>query len=171
MSEQIRVCFLSQDSSLGAIVGRTLGDGFETRTSDEFQGNRLNELREWCDVLLIDMRSAGPDGDFEVGTRMMDEISKLPSHPPMVVLCDGENRSLLDQCDGTWRLRQRHESAEHDRAASHFAPRREASHRAKRTGSLPRRCARGADGFTNCSALRPQCRNFSLWRKKSRRAT
>ena len=25
----------------------------------------------------------------------MDEISKLPSHPPMVVLCDGENRSLL----------------------------------------------------------------------------
>ncbi len=96
MSEQtVRVCFLSQDSSLGAIVGRTLGDGFETRTSDEFQGNRLNELREWCDVLLIDMRSAGPDGDFEVGTRMMDEISKLPSHPPMVVLCDGENRSLL----------------------------------------------------------------------------
>src|SRR5271155_5170938 len=77
------------------IVGRTLGEGFETRTSDEFQGNRLNELRDWGDGLLIDMRTAGSDGDFEIGTRMMDEISKLASHPPMVVLCDGENRSLL----------------------------------------------------------------------------
>ena len=95
MDQSIHLCFLSQDSSFADIVGRTLGEGFNSRTSDEFQGNRLNELRDWCDVLLIDMRTAGSDGDFEIGTRMMDEISKLASHPPMVVLCDGENRSLL----------------------------------------------------------------------------
>jgi len=96
VSEQtIRLCFLSQDSSLAAVVGRALGEGFETRTSDELQGNRLNELREWCDVILIDLRTTNVQGDFEIGTRLMDAISKIPSHPPMVVLCDGENRSLL----------------------------------------------------------------------------
>jgi len=93
--QTIRVCFLSQDSSLAVIIGRALGDGFETRTTDEVQGSRLNELREWCDVVLVDVRTSDVQFDYEIGTRLMDEISKIPSHPPMIALCDGENRSLL----------------------------------------------------------------------------
>ena len=95
IDQAVHVCFVSQDAGLTAAIARALGDRFEYRVSSDFQFNDLNELREWCDVVLLDLRAASTQGDCEPGLRLMDDWSKIPSHPPIVVLSDGENRPLL----------------------------------------------------------------------------
>jgi len=60
----------------------------------DFQPSRLGDLREWCDVVLLDLRDASMRGDQEKAYRLMDAINQFQSHPPMVVLCDTENRLL-----------------------------------------------------------------------------
>ncbi len=93
--QTIHVCFLSQDSGLVEAIARALGAGFETRAYDELRFNQAAEPREWCDIVLLDLRAASTQGDYEAGLRLMDEMNQVPSHPPMVVLCDGEDRTLL----------------------------------------------------------------------------
>jgi DNA-binding NtrC family response regulator len=95
MDQSIHLCFFSQDSALAEIIGRALGSGFTSRACDEFELTRLNEHRDWCDVVLVDLRLSGTQGHYEAGLRLMDEISKIPIHPPVIALCDAENRSLL----------------------------------------------------------------------------
>ena len=95
MDPSIHLCFFSQDSALAEVIGRALGNGFSSRACDEFELGRLNEHRDWCDVVLLDLRLSGTQGNYEAGLRLMDEISKIPLHPPVVALCDSENRSLL----------------------------------------------------------------------------
>ena len=60
----------------------------------DLQPHRLTDIRDGCDVLLLDQRDASTQGDQEKSLRLMDAIHHLPSHPPMVVLCDTENRQL-----------------------------------------------------------------------------
>ncbi|MFY9532079.1 MAG: sigma-54 dependent transcriptional regulator [Candidatus Acidiferrales bacterium] len=96
MSDQtVHVSFVSQDFGLAEAIARALGDGFVARATNELQLSRLNEVREWCDVMLLDLRDASTQGEYQTGLRLMDELNKISSHPPVVVLCDGENRSLL----------------------------------------------------------------------------
>jgi DNA-binding NtrC family response regulator len=95
IDQTARVCFVSQDSALTEVIARALGTGFESRVTSEFRFSALNELRDWCDIVLLDLRASSTHGDCALGIRLMDDWSKLPSHPPIVVLCDGENRSLL----------------------------------------------------------------------------
>jgi DNA-binding NtrC family response regulator len=91
----IRVSFLTQDSGLGEAIARALGEDFATRTVNQWQFEQLADVRESSDVILLDLRSANTQGDDETVLRLMDEISKVPSHPPLVVLCEEENRSLI----------------------------------------------------------------------------
>ena len=95
MDGAIHVGFLSQDSGFAEVVGRALGDGFVCQTSTELQLSRLTEIREWCDVLLFDLRLASTGEDQEPLLGLMGEMSKFPSQPPMIALCDAENRALL----------------------------------------------------------------------------
>ena len=95
LEPNIHLCFFSQDSALAEVIARALGDGFSTRGINELQLQRFNDLREWCDVVLLDLRAASTQGDYDAGLRLMDQISDVPLHPPIVVLCDEENRSLL----------------------------------------------------------------------------
>jgi DNA-binding NtrC family response regulator len=90
----IRVCFVSGDSGLAEAIARALGDGFVARATSDFQINRLGDLREWCDVILLDLRAASTQGDYDTGLRLMDAVNQLQSHPPMVALCDGDNRQM-----------------------------------------------------------------------------
>ena len=94
----IQVSFLSQDSGLGEAIARTLGEGFVTRASNEREFDRLSEVRRWADVVLLDLRSANTNGNDAAVLRLMDAMNETPSHPPLVVLCDGENRNLLLRC-------------------------------------------------------------------------
>jgi two-component system, NtrC family, response regulator HydG len=93
-SQSINVCFISQDSGLADAVARTLGAGFSMRAMSDFQPSRLGDLRGWCDVVLLDLRDASPQGDQGKRFRLMDAINQYQSHPPMVVLCNSENRQL-----------------------------------------------------------------------------
>ncbi len=91
----IRVSFLTQDSGLGDAIARALGEGFVTRAVNEHHFSQLAEIRESSDVILLDLRSVNTQGDDEAVLHLMDELSKPPSHPPLVVLCEEENRGLI----------------------------------------------------------------------------
>jgi DNA-binding NtrC family response regulator len=95
LEQAINVCFVSQDAALTGVMARALGTGFESRVTGEFQFGALSDLREWCDVVLLDLRASSTQGNCEAGLRLIDDWSRISSHPPIVVLCDGENRSLL----------------------------------------------------------------------------
>src|ERR1700737_2391233 len=88
----IRVCFLTQDTGLADAVARALGDCFETRASSELRLDLLTEKLAWSHVLLIDLRSNVSQNSDEIILRLMSQLNGLPSHPPMVVLCDEEYR-------------------------------------------------------------------------------
>ena len=91
----IRVSFLTQDSGLGDAIARALGEGFATRAVDERQFDRLKAVGESSDVLMVDLRTANTRGDEDTILRLMAELSRAPSHPPMVVLCEEDNRALI----------------------------------------------------------------------------
>jgi two-component system response regulator AtoC len=91
----IQVSFLTQDSGLSDAIARALGDGFLARTINNQQFDQLKQVREWSDVILLDLRPANTEGDEESILQLMDEIRKAPAHPPLVVLCNEENRALI----------------------------------------------------------------------------
>jgi DNA-binding NtrC family response regulator len=95
--EVIRVSFLTQDSGLGDAIARALGEDFSTRTIGQWDLEQAAPVCEACDVLLLDLRTANTQGDDEAILRLMDAVGKQPSHPPMVVLFEEENRGLLFQ--------------------------------------------------------------------------
>ena len=86
LEQEIRVFFATPDSNLAQVIAGVLGTGFITRTSSEFQLTRFIESKDWCDVLLIDLRAEHPAGAQEAGLRFMQELTRLPEHPPVVVL-------------------------------------------------------------------------------------
>ncbi len=91
----IQVAFLSQDSGLGEVIARALGEGFVTRTCTEPEFDRLLEVRRWADIILLDMRSVNTEGNEEAPLQLIAELNGDATDPPVVVLCDSENRSLL----------------------------------------------------------------------------
>ena len=92
--ELLQVSFLSHDSGLGEAIARALGDGFSLRTNGTTRIDHLQELLSWSDVLLLDLRHS-PDKAEETGMRLLDDINAQPCHPPVLVLCDAENRPLM----------------------------------------------------------------------------
>ena len=91
----IHVGFLGQAPGFAEVVGRALGEGFQSRSSSELQLGGLSEILEWCDVLLLDLRAASTGDDQSPMLRLMDDLNKTATHPPLIALCDAENRSLL----------------------------------------------------------------------------
>jgi DNA-binding NtrC family response regulator len=92
--DTIRVYFLTPDPGLAEAIAKALSDGFVTQSSDDFQPGSLNDLRKW-DVVLIDLRSRGAQSDDGASLRLLDEIVRIHSHPPIVALCDAENQALV----------------------------------------------------------------------------
>jgi DNA-binding NtrC family response regulator len=83
----VNVCFLTQNSGLGEAIGRALGDGFETRLSAEIQISRLQELSQWWEAILIDVRTS----DLEARLRFIHEISSSWPYTPIIALCSEEH--------------------------------------------------------------------------------
>ena len=88
----IKVCFLTRDTGLADAIARALGECFETCASSELRLELLNETLASSHVLLIDLRTNNSDDFDEAALRLMDTLNGLPSHPPIVVLCDEEHR-------------------------------------------------------------------------------
>jgi DNA-binding NtrC family response regulator len=92
--ELLQISFLSLDSGLGEAIGRALGDGFSLRTNGSTRVDQLQELLSWSDVVLLDLRQSAEHAE-ETGLRLLDDINAQPAHPPVLVLCDAENRPLM----------------------------------------------------------------------------
>jgi len=92
--ELLQVSFLSHDAGLGEAIARALGDGFALRINGSTRADQLQELLTWSDVVLIDLRHSTEETE-EIGLRLLDDINAQPAHPPVLVLCDAEDRSLL----------------------------------------------------------------------------
>ena len=91
----VRLYFLSRNLGFTDPLARALGSEFETRASDIVHFDQWNNLLEWCEVILLDLRSATARGDCESGLRLLDEIRNLPQHPPIVALCDEGNTQVI----------------------------------------------------------------------------
>ena len=91
-SPVMHVCFLTQDTGLADAIARALGEGFVTRALTEPSFEQCKETLAWLHVLLIDLRTNVPEDFDEAALRLMGEMNELQDHPPMVVLCDEEQR-------------------------------------------------------------------------------
>lgn len=91
----IHVCFLSQDMGFADPLARALGTEFTTRASSESQLSRLPDLRDWCDVVLVDLRGKGTKGDPESALRLLEEISNRIPSPPIIALCDEGHQQIV----------------------------------------------------------------------------
>jgi DNA-binding NtrC family response regulator len=92
--ETLQVSFLSHDSGLGEAIGRALGETFSLRTNGASRVDQIQELLSWSDAVLLDLRHSALQAE-ETGLRLLDDINGQPAHPPVLVLCDAENRSLM----------------------------------------------------------------------------
>jgi TonB family protein len=89
----IRVCLVSRDPSLVEEVHKDLLVGFSTRGGYEFERDH-RDFQQYCDVLFVDLRAAGVQGDPKEGLAFIDAIRKSVSHPPIVALCDADAGDL-----------------------------------------------------------------------------
>src|ERR1700692_2219317 len=92
MPEQtIRVCLLGKEFGLADAIARALDSGFETRHRSDLDLNQWTDWQEWCDVVVLDIRSGGTDANFSRGIQLMEEIQQSASRPPMILFCDENN--------------------------------------------------------------------------------
>jgi two-component system response regulator AtoC len=89
----LQVFLLGADAGLGQNLGRALGEGFRLRCQNASTLSGLKELLSWSDVFLVDLRGAKLDSDDD-GFQFLDAISRIPIHPPAVVLCDEERHDI-----------------------------------------------------------------------------
>jgi hypothetical protein len=89
----IRVCLVSRDPALVEEVHKDLLVGFSTRGGYEFESDHP-DFQRYCDVLFVDLRAAGVQGDPKEGLDFIDAIRKSVSHPPIVALCDADTTDL-----------------------------------------------------------------------------
>src|SRR6266478_5576829 len=80
----IRVCVVTRDPALIEEAHKDLLVGFLTRGAYEFESGHPDFQR--CDVLLVDLRAAGVQGDPRDSLPFIEEIRKSVSHPPIVAL-------------------------------------------------------------------------------------
>lgn len=85
----IRVCLVSRDPALVEEVHKDLLIGFSTRGGYDFESDHP-DFQQYCDVLFVDLRAAGVQGDPREGLAFIDAIRKSVSHPPIVALCDAD---------------------------------------------------------------------------------
>jgi TonB family protein len=97
----VRVCVVSRDPALIEEVHKDLLVGFSTRGGYEFESDHP-DFQLYCDVLFVDLRAAGVQGDggsptgagfgaVEEGLAFIQAIRQSVSHPPIVALCDAES--------------------------------------------------------------------------------
>ncbi len=86
----IRVCLVSRDPVLIEEVHKDLLIGFSTRGGYDFESDHV-DFQQYCDVLFVDLRAAGVQGDSREGLAFIDAIRKSVSHPPIVALCDADS--------------------------------------------------------------------------------
>jgi DNA-binding NtrC family response regulator len=88
---------LSKDKRLAEAIGRVLGSEFEVRHGSDLELKNWNGLKEWCDLVFLDMRPMGIEGELDVGIRLMGELQRTTARPPIVVFCDEFDKEVSEQ--------------------------------------------------------------------------
>jgi DNA-binding NtrC family response regulator len=98
MSEEgVHVCLVGKDSGLAEAIRRTLGSGFIARHIPDLEPEHWAGLKDWCEVVLLDLRLQGTAGNMEWGFQLLEQIQQSEAHPPIVVLGDDDNREFTTQ--------------------------------------------------------------------------
>lgn len=90
----LQVFLVSSDNGLGVALGRALGEAFTVRCQSPSNIEGVKEVLSWTDVFLVDLREAkldSPDPSFQ----FLDNVSRIPLHPPAIALCDEEHREVM----------------------------------------------------------------------------
>jgi DNA-binding NtrC family response regulator len=96
MPEQIiRICLLGKEFGLADAIARALDSGFETRHRSGLNLNYWADWQEWCDVVVLDIRSGRSGANFAAGIQLMEEIRHSASRPPMIVFCDEKDSAFV----------------------------------------------------------------------------
>jgi DNA-binding NtrC family response regulator len=90
----IRVCLLGKEFGLADAIARALSTGFEARHRSDLDLNQWADWQEWCDVVLLDIRSGRTNVDLSAGIKLMKEIQRSASCPPIIVFCDENDRAF-----------------------------------------------------------------------------
>src|ERR1700687_1689735 len=85
---------LGKEFGLADEIARALDSGFQTRHRSDLDLNQWPDWQEWCDVVVLDIRSAGTDANLSAGIQLMEEIQRSASRPPMIVFCDENNSAF-----------------------------------------------------------------------------
>ena len=92
----LQITFLSHDAGLGEAIARALGEGFLLRTNGVQHLDEFREILEWSDVVFLDLRRSKSQTE-DAGLRYLEEICSRTGHPPVLTLCDTEDREFLLQ--------------------------------------------------------------------------
>jgi DNA-binding NtrC family response regulator len=92
----LQITFLSDDAGLGEAIARALGEGFLLRTNGMQRLDEFRETLEWSDVVFLDLRRSKHQTE-DAGLRQLEEICSRTGHPPVLTLCDTEDRTFLLQ--------------------------------------------------------------------------
>ena len=92
--EPIRLWFCTPDAAFAQVIARALGQGFETRASEEFSLAGTRGLEGWWNAVLLDLRELSGEHAVEVGLGLMDRIKQSDEPPPIVVMLSDEDHLL-----------------------------------------------------------------------------
>jgi DNA-binding NtrC family response regulator len=92
--QELQVSFLSHDGGLGEAISRALGEGFLFRTNGVRRIDGLQEILAWSDIVFLDLRRSNLQPE-ETGLCQLEDICSQPDHPPIIVLCDTDDRDFL----------------------------------------------------------------------------
>lgn len=84
--EAVRVLFCSSDNAFAQVISRTLGPGYEVRTYELLDLSAIRGEKEWCDVILLDLRDMGEDSGTDECLRLMDKIKQHGDSTPIIVI-------------------------------------------------------------------------------------
>jgi DNA-binding NtrC family response regulator len=93
-NQVLQITFLSHDGGLGEAIARALGEGFALRTNGARRVDELQEIFNWSDVIFLDLRRSNQQTE-EPGLRLLEEICVQAGHPPVLTLCDADDREFL----------------------------------------------------------------------------
>jgi len=89
----LQISFFSCDDGLGAAIARALGVGFDLRTYGANNMDHLPDILSRSDVIFVDLRQSHLQTK-ETGLRLLEDIGACSLHPPVLALCDAEDRAF-----------------------------------------------------------------------------
>jgi DNA-binding NtrC family response regulator len=92
--EPIHLWFCTPDAAFAQVIARALGQGFETRASEEFSLAGTRGLEGWWNAVLLDLRELSGEHAIEVGLGLMDGIKQSDEPPPIVVMLSDDDHLL-----------------------------------------------------------------------------